>query len=78
MYIIPGNSSATTCTVQLLRKMPILYAYTSHANEHKQNKLWWSALLHDIFVSLAADGWSLLEHQNDGKICLIVFLNNSI
>lgn len=36
---------------------------TSHVNEHKRNKPW-SAVLHDIFVSLADDS-TFLEHQND-------------
>lgn len=36
---------------------------TSIVNEHKQNKPW-SAVLHDIFVSLADDS-TFLEHQND-------------
>lgn len=36
---------------------------TSRIIEHKQNKPW-SAVLHDIFVSLADDS-TFLEHQND-------------
>lgn len=44
---------------------------TSHVNKHKQNKPW-SAVLHDIFVSLA-DGSSLLEHQNDVKYVKLCF-----
>lgn len=44
---------------------------TSHVNKHKQNKPW-SAVLHDIFVSLADDS-TFLEHQNDVKI-IIIFL----
>lgn len=35
----------------------------SRVNEHKRNKPW-SAVLHDIFVSLADDS-TFLEHQND-------------
>lgn len=35
----------------------------SQVNEHKRNKPW-SAVLHDIFVSLADDS-TFLEHQND-------------
>lgn len=42
---------------------------TSGINEHKQNKSW-SAVLQDIFVSLA-DGSTSLEHQND---VIIIFL----
>jgi len=36
---------------------------TTRVNVHKQNKPW-SAVLHDIFVSLADDS-TFLEHQND-------------
>jgi len=36
---------------------------TSRVNEHRRNKTW-SAVLHDIFVSLADDS-TFLEHQND-------------
>lgn len=36
---------------------------TSRIIEHKHNKPW-SAVLHDIFVSLADDS-TFLEHQND-------------
>jgi len=36
---------------------------TTRINGHKQNKPW-SAVLHDIFVSLADDS-TFLEHQND-------------
>lgn len=40
---------------------------TTIVNGHKQNKPW-SAVLHDIFVSLADDS-TFLEHQNDVIIC---------
>lgn len=42
---------------------------SSRANEHRRNKTW-SAVLHDIFVSLADDS-TFLEHQND----VILFLS---
>lgn len=41
---------------------------TSRVIGHKQNKPW-SAVLHDIFVSLADDS-SYLEHQNDVSMLL--------
>lgn len=44
---------------------------TSHVNEHKRNKPW-SAVLHDIFVSLADDS-TFLEHQNDVNIIIKIF-----
>jgi len=45
---------------------------SSHVNQHKQNKPW-SAVLHDIFVSLADDS-TFLEHQNDVIIFIIYIL----
>lgn len=45
---------------------------TSHVNKHRQNKPW-SAVLHDIFVSLADDS-TFLEHQNDVNIIIKTFI----
>lgn len=41
----------------------------SHVNQSKPNKPW-SAVLHDIFVSLADDS-PYLEHKNDVKLFII-------
>lgn len=45
---------------------------TSHINQYKLNKPW-SAVLHDIFVSLADDS-PYLENKNDVNIFIYIIL----